>query len=490
MLLKFSKFLNSITMYRSVLYSLLFLYLATLICSFFNLVSFSSFSILVSLLVLVLVSFTANFLFSKLYQVKYNPESHLITSLILFFLFSPATSKTEFLTLITATLIATASKYILKFNNHHFFNPAAFGALFTPLLGLDGAIWWVATPNLFLPSSLVFLYLVSKLRRQKLVLFFLIGTLIGVTLSQQLTPQNYSDLLPEMLLSWPLLFFSSLMLTEPLTMPNRQNPINFYGFLVGLLFTQKFSLGPIYNSPEFTLIIANAYAFLVSDKKKYNLELISTQKIASTIYQSEFLKPKGFSFLPGQYLEWQLNHDQSDSRGIRRYFTISSSPTENTIKLTYKTFEDSSSFKKSLLALPPKSRLIATNVTGDFVLPSNASNLVFIAGGIGVTPFISQVKYLLDKKIKFDIHLLYASSKADDFVYQKLWDQAKASGLKINYFDSSKDQKITADTIKRMENYKDKTYYISGPEPMVKHYKNLLTSIAVKQIKTDYFPGF
>lgn len=477
-------------MYRSVCYSLFFLYFFAILSSILGFLSYQPITLVVSLSLLIIVSYFSNLLFGKLYRVSPNIESQYITSLILFFLFNPATTKTEYLTLIVATVLATASKYLFKMNNHHLFNPAAIGAILTPLLGLDGAIWWVATPSLFAPLLVIFVYLITKLRRQKLAIFYFAGIMLGVIVSKQLTSQNFLELITEMIVSWPLFFFASIMLTEPLTMPNRQKTQSIYGFLIGFLFTQKFSLGPIYNSPEFSLILGNIYAFLVSSKARYSLKLIKTVKIANSIYESTFVKPKNFNFEPGQYLEWQLPHPNSDTRGIRRYFTISSSPTENDLKLVYKIFPDSSSFKKSLINLKTNSNVSVTSASGDFLLPSNLQSLVFIAGGIGITPFRSHLKYLLDNNKKANIDLLYISSNSSDFVYQDLFDSAKSIGLNTKYFDTSKNQKITIETIKKLSNYHEKSYYISGPEPMVQHYKKLLNSLGITKIKTDYFPGF
>jgi len=82
-----------------------------------------------------------------------------------------------------------------------------------------------------------------------------------------------------------------------------------------------------------------------------------------------------------------------------------------------------------------KDIIIASQLSGDFVLPRNKrKKLVFIAGGIGITPFRSMIKYLIDKKEKRDIVLFYSNKKEEDIVYKNIFDEAsKSLNLKIIY---------------------------------------------------------
>lgn len=488
---KILKNLDSLTMYKAILFSLIFLFLSALILSLIGLTFFKPTALILSLITLSTITVTSNFALSKLYKVIPNPESALITSLILLFLFSPATTKAEVFTLIIAGLIASASKFLININKVHIFNPAAIAAVITPLLGFDGAIWWVATPVLIPGTLLVGIYLIKKLRRGELVGSYVGGLLLGLFITKQLNLNNLSTLIPEILTSWPIIFFASIMLTEPLTMPNQNKIINLFGLLVGFLSANQYHFGPLFSSPELSLAFGNLFAFILSTKKRYTLTLTKKELVANNTYQLSFTSIPPINFQPGQYLEWSLPHQNADIRAFRRYFTISSSPTEKEIQVTFKVFPVSSSFKNSLHKFKVGDKISASHIAGDFTPDNGTNNMVFIAGGIGVTPFRSIIKYYQDKNINKNIHLLYACTNDDDFAFQSFFEETKKHlNLNTQYFISSKEQKIASDTIKKIKDYQNYTYFISGPDAMVKHYKNLLQSLGIKNIKTDYFPGF
>ena len=117
-----------------------------------------------------------------------------------------------------------------------------------------------------------------------------------------------------------------------------------------------------------------------------------------------------------------MAHDHPDSRGIRRWFTISSSPTEQHIWLTTRFTDRGSTFKRKLKELAEGDEIIVSGLEGDFVLPKHLSRpMAFIAGGIGITPFRSMIKYLLDKDLKADIILLYSNRTVRDVVFKEIF---------------------------------------------------------------------
>lgn len=476
-----------------------------IIFSFTQNLQYSPINLFISLMILVVGCFGSNIIFSKIFKAPTNIESSVITGLILFLILTPLNNLTSTLILLLAAFIAMASKYILVVNKKHIFNPAALSAVMLGIFLNYGAIWWIATP-FFLPFTLIIGFLiVRKLRRFTMLFAFLIPALISLTYFGVNSGLSIIEAFRISLTAWPLIFFGTVMFTEPRTMPpTKQNQIMF-GMIIGLLFAIPIKLGPLAFTPEFALIIGNIFAFLVSSRQNYFLKLAEKIKLAPSIYEFRFSPTKKLDYLPGQYLEWTLPHRKPDMRGNRRFFTIASSPTENDIRLGIKITDKSSSFKNALLKQNIGSVISAGLLAGDFTLPNKENEkLVLIAGGIGITPFRSMIKYIIDAKQKRDVILFYACSDPSEFVYKDIFEKASYSNLlKVIYVITHAENapttwhgekgRITADMIKdHVADCDKRRFYLSGPNSMVQGYKELLNKMGIKnsQIKTDYFPGY
>ena len=140
-------------------------------------------------------------------------------------------------------------------------------------------------------------------------------------------------------------------------------------------------------------------------------------------------------------------------------------------------------------------KIMASQLAGEFVMPEDQNKkLVFIAGGIGVTPFRSMIKYLLDKGEKRSITFLYSNKTAADIVYKDIFDKAGTDlGIKTVYVNTDEKGMIDAKMImEEVPDYKERVFYISGPHGMVISFENTLKNLGVKRgnIVTDFFPGF
>jgi glycine betaine catabolism B len=498
-------FLNKITMYRAILYSLVILILLSILMSLAGSISYTAQSLLFSALLLGLTCYISNIAFAKLFRAVTNSESSIITGLILFLIMPPADSVNTGLILFLIGIVAMTSKYLLAMNKKHIFNPAALAAVFAGIFLNYGAVWWVAFPQLLPFTTILGLLIVRKTRRFTVFFSFLIPALINLMyldISAGIAPEAS---VIQSFTAWPLIFFATVMLTEPRTMPHTKNFQIIYGLLIGILFALPFRLGTLSSTPELALLIGNLFAFLASPKKNLILILSEAKKLAPNIYGFSFTPDHKLSFLPGQYLEWTLPHKNPDSRGNRRFFTIASSPTENDLKLGVKIIQESSSFKKALTEKKVGENISAGLLGGDFTLPKDQNEkLVFIAGGIGITPFRSMIQYIIDTKQKRDITLFYAVADHREFVYKEIFDQAGYSNLlKTIYVITHPENapatwhgekgRITPEMIKnQVPDYDKRRFYLSGPNAMVQAYKELLAELGIpkNKIVTDYFPGF
>ena len=195
---------------------------------------------------------------------------------------------------------------------------------------------------------------------------------------------------------------------------------------------------------------------------------------------------------PGQYLHYTLEHPDPDSRGIERWFTISSAPFEGYIQITTRFSENGSTFKKALRGLVVGGTIDADGLEGDFVIEDPARRLVFIAGGIGVTPYRAILRAMDHAGIPAEVDLLYAN-RDEDYPFKgelELLAQ-RHSRLKIHYFTGPNRLDERA-ILAAVADLRKPAFYVSGPEPMVETVDKLLASMSVPKlhVKTDYFPGY
>ncbi len=485
-------FLNNLTMYRLLGYGLTLLAAISLLYSALGTLQLPFAGMLLSLAMLLVSCFLVNMVMSRIWQVPSNSESWAITAFILFFILPQATDPTKTALIFLAGAIAMASKYIIAWQGKHLFNPAAFAAVCLGLPGLLYPSWWIGS-SLLWPFALVFgLLVVRKIRRFPLSLSFVIVSSITIAITAIVQQADLNETMQLALTASPLIFLGTIMLTEPVTMPPLRRQQVIFGTLVGLLYALPIKFGDISLYPEMALVLGNIYAFAVSPKYRLRLRLQEVQTISDQVRHFVFTPDRKLDFHPGQYLEWTLGHAHSDSRGNRRTFTIASSPTEPTIQLGVKLYQPSSSFKKALLALKPGDRLYAGELAGNFILPKDPTKpLVFIAGGIGITPFRSMLKYLVDSSQKRDITLLYLVSKPEEVAYKDVLGQAETLGVRVvilangEQLDAQRIQDAVPDFAGRM-------FYLSGPNKMVESYVATLRTMKVPRthIETDHFSGY
>ncbi|MBI4159772.1 oxidoreductase [Candidatus Wolfebacteria bacterium] len=499
-------FINSITMYRAVLYGLAGLAAYAIVFGFAGMLPFSGAELLISLAALLAVCALTNALLSWIYRAPTNVESSFITAFILFFILPPFGAVADVLWLTLGGAVAVASKYVIARNGKHIFNPAAFAAVVLGVIPAGGTVWWVGD-SLMLPATLlVGLFIVRKIRR--FPLFFACAAVaaaavlaVGVSRGTQV-----SDIVPEYFVSWPIFFFAAIMVTEPLTTPPTRNLQILYGALIGFFSTWPIDVGMFHASPEMALVLGNLAFYPFGMRRRITLVLKEKISLARDTYEFIFRPPQTIAFKPGQYLEWMLPHKDPDTRGVRRFFTIASSPTEADIRLGMR-FNPAaaSSFKRTLFALTAGESLYAGQLAGDFTLPRNHSEkLVFLAGGIGITPFRSMLKYFLDRREKRDVVLFYGTRSAEDIAYGELLKSAeKELGVKIIYLVIGDGELpagvvgergfLASDMVMRyVPDWRNRTFYLSGPNAMVDAYKKLLIGMGVlrSRIVTDYFPGY
>ncbi len=200
-------------------------------------------------------------------------------------------------------------------------------------------------------------------------------------------------------------------------------------------------------------------------------------------------------------MELTLPHRGADQRGLRRTFSIASAPTAELVKFGIRTSERSSSFKTTLLALKPGEQVTATAVGGDFVLPKDAAKpVLLVAGGIGITPFVSHLAEIEAGGSARDAVLVYTTASSDELAYAERLD---AGGHRVLLVAPTKPAKlpktwtylgagpVTAELLlSAVPDATKRTAYVSGPPGLVRALTPALRRAGVRSVKTDYFSGY
>ena len=211
-----------------------------------------------------------------------------------------------------------------------------------------------------------------------------------------------------------------------------------------------------------------------------------------------FPRPPELTYKPGQYFFVTIKQGDKE---LTKHFSFSSSPTE----------KDHFEFTKKLTDHEYSMALKATKVGdwaridapyGQFTFEGEYPKIALLAGGIGITPFISICKNATDKLLNSEITLFYGCRTEKDIAFkqelEKLQEQNKNLKIVLMVTEASSQWKgatgvINAEMIKKeLPDYKDNVFYTCGPPPMVKAMETLVESIGLPkdQLKLEYFTGY
>ncbi len=496
--------LDRITMYRLLVIYLEVLLGAAMLLSALGFLPFNPLSIAFSAGYLVAICLLSNRIFAAVFHAPTNPESSLITALILALIITPPPSIQGYIFLTAAAGLAIASKYLLTIRGRHIFNPAAVAVALTAVAAGESASWWVGSAPLVPVVIVGGVLLVRKVRRGQMVAVFVLTAVTTTAIFAVLSHGSVINIIQKTFLQSALLFLAFVMLTEPLTSPTQLRHQRWYGMLAGLLFPPQIHILSLYSTPELVLLVSNIYAYIVNPKLRLLPKLLKKVAWGANTADFVFALDQPISYRPGQFMEFTLPHQKPDERGSRRYFTLASSPTEDTLRLGVKFYPQGSTFKQALKAMTATTPIAAAQLGGDFVLPDDPTRkLAFIAGGIGVTPFRSMLKYLTDTNDPRAVTLLYSERTAADLSYGDVFSAARAKlGAKIVYALTDANTSVPAGMQAgfispalietQIPDYLERLFYVSGPHSMVTAMQTALGSLGVPahNIKVDFFPGY
>jgi ferredoxin-NADP reductase len=223
-----------------------------------------------------------------------------------------------------------------------------------------------------------------------------------------------------------------------------------------------------------------------------------------TQYTELDLQGDQVDFEPGQYFFITLRpQDRANREELTHHFSIVNSPEQRGIlSFTTRLRLDSSLFKRSLHESRVGDEVEIGDIEGDFVLPQEAGRpLIFIALGIGITPYMSMLRHIFETGRNDRVTLIYTDNEIESMPFldelQKLDREHENFKLitSVTGQDSSSGENRHIDTQFITDYLKDITanlYYVSGPPKAVQGVTKSFTDggIPVENIKSDNFDGY
>ena len=230
---------------------------------------------------------------------------------------------------------------------------------------------------------------------------------------------------------------------------------------------------------------------MVNKNVKIPLVVKQTVSLHDTSMSIFFERPIGFEYEPGDWID--VNFEGGNPRGGITY-SLSSSPTEDTLSITFK--RGISPFKQRLQSLAQGEKMYISQYGNDygFHLKENRSS-VLIAGGIGIAPFRSMLKEMIDTNNKNNVQLLYLNKDRSYIFADEIDDWKKQlPNIRVHYIDTNElSRKKREKLLLGLINVRAHHYFIAGPEGMVDTTEHLLIdhlNVPVKNIRIDSFGGY
>jgi len=228
---------------------------------------------------------------------------------------------------------------------------------------------------------------------------------------------------------------------------------------------------------------------------EYEVSLSRVEDHGKQLKTFVFERPAGYDFIAGQYAILKV------ADNLMKPLTFSSSPTEGGV-LKFTTRVSDSPYKKRLdaLALGEKARI--SGPIGKFTLQPGVKKVLFLAGGIGITPFKSMSKAALDLGLGIDIALLWGVNSLDDAVFagEFDWMGAENRGFSFTAIVASPPEEwggwagfISKETIEaEVPDYPERIIYICGPPKMVEAMSAALADMGLPKdnVIVEQFGGY
>lgn len=235
--------------------------------------------------------------------------------------------------------------------------------------------------------------------------------------------------------------------------------------------------------------------------REIKARFIERIKRTTAIESFRFIPAEKIDFIPGQFSEIIFDETNRSNKELNKYLSFSSPPARNYIEVTKRL--SNSQFSQRLRGLNPGDEVLFKTPLGNCVFKDSYKKIGFLIGGIGITPVISIIEYIINNKLDTDICLVYSNRTDDDIAFKKELDdwQNINKNIKVHYLVSDcqpKDPscifgKINLDFLKSSYcDLKERISFIFGPPKMVEAMAVLCLELGVdkENIKMENFIGY
>jgi ferredoxin-NADP reductase len=235
--------------------------------------------------------------------------------------------------------------------------------------------------------------------------------------------------------------------------------------------------------------------------KEIQARLIEIIKRTDSIKSFRFILPEKITFIPGQFLQVIFDETERSNKELNKYLSLSSSPTKEYIEVTKRISE--SRFSQKLQSLKINDTVLLKAPMGECIFRPEYKHIAFLIGGIGITPVISIIEYIIDKKLDTDVILFYSNRTDSDIAFRKELDDWESINKNIKIFYTVTDYptvdkncffgQIDKNLLtQKAPDLNDRILFIFGPPKMVDIMRNLALELGCKEenIKIERFMGY
>ncbi len=235
--------------------------------------------------------------------------------------------------------------------------------------------------------------------------------------------------------------------------------------------------------------------------KEIRAKLIERIKRTDTVESFRFMPDEKIVFEPGQFLQVVFDEKDRNNKELNKYLSFSSSPGKEYFEVT-KRLSDSA-FSSRLKALKSADSVLFRAPLGNCVFKLEYGKIGFLIGGIGITPVISIIEHIVEKKLDNSVVLFYSNRTEAEIAFKKELDAWRGTDCNIKVIYTVTDcqpadnscefgfmDKATVSA--NIPDIKERIMFMTGPPKMVEILKNVCLELGCdpSRVKTENFVGY